>query len=84
MDTVLMMLNVRLCTWYRADRERNSSNSGQNESKFSHEHYSLVRFLSVQKMAKASAHVKHIFMKLVVQEEQLLRRGRRFVAPRLR
>ena len=46
-DTVLMMLNVRLCTWYRADRERNGSNSCQNESKFSHKHYPLVCFLSV-------------------------------------
>jgi hypothetical protein len=39
MDTVLMMLNVRLCAWDRADRERNSSNSGQNEREVSHEHY---------------------------------------------
>ena len=37
MDTVLMMLNVGLCAWDHADRERNSSNSGQNESKFSHD-----------------------------------------------
>jgi hypothetical protein len=62
METVLMMLNVRLRAWYRANRERNSSNSGQNESKVSHEHYSSTGFLSVQKMAKASSRVKQIFM----------------------
>ena len=28
MDTVLMMLNVGLCAWDHADRERNSSKSG--------------------------------------------------------
>jgi hypothetical protein len=36
MEMVLMMLNVRLCTWDRADRERNGSDGGQSESKFSH------------------------------------------------
>jgi hypothetical protein len=36
MEMVLMMLNVRLCTWDRADRERNSRDGGQSESKFSH------------------------------------------------
>jgi hypothetical protein len=40
METVLMMLNVRLRAWYRVNRERNSRNSGQNEGKVSHEHYS--------------------------------------------
>jgi hypothetical protein len=33
---VLMMLNIRLCTWDRADRERNGGDDGQSESKFSH------------------------------------------------
>jgi hypothetical protein len=28
MDTVLMMLNVGLCAWDHADRERNRSKSG--------------------------------------------------------
>jgi hypothetical protein len=36
MEMVLMMLNVRLCAWDRADRERNSRDGGQSESKFSH------------------------------------------------
>jgi hypothetical protein len=36
MEPVLVMLNIRLCTWDRADRERNGGDSGQNESKFSH------------------------------------------------
>jgi hypothetical protein len=36
MEMVLMMLNVRLCTWDRADRERNGGDGGQNESKFPH------------------------------------------------
>jgi hypothetical protein len=62
MEMVLMMLNVRLCAWDDADRERYSSKGGQNESKFSHEHYSYAGFLSVQKMTKASTHVKRIFM----------------------
>ena len=62
MEFVLMMLNIRLCTWDRADRERNGGDGGQNESKFSHLKYSSPSFLSDQKMAKASAHVKWIFM----------------------
>jgi hypothetical protein len=49
----------RLCAW---NREGNSGDGGQSESKFSHEHYSWPGFLSVQKMAKASARVKQIFM----------------------
>ena len=36
MESVLMMLNIRLCTGDRADRERNGGDGGQNESKFSH------------------------------------------------
>ena len=36
MELVLVMLNIRLCTWDRADRERNGGDGGQNESKFSH------------------------------------------------
>jgi hypothetical protein len=62
MEFVLMMLNIRLRTWDRADRERNGADGGQNESKFSHLKYSSPSFLSDQKMAKASAHVKWIFM----------------------
>lgn len=42
MEFVLMMLNIRLCTWGRADRKRNGGDGGQNESKFSHIIYSLV------------------------------------------
>jgi hypothetical protein len=49
----------RLCAW---NREGNSGDGSQSESKFSHEHYSWPGFLSVQKMAKASTHVKQIFM----------------------
>ena len=41
MEMVLMMLNVRLCTWDRAHRERNGGDGGQNESKFPHETYLL-------------------------------------------
>jgi hypothetical protein len=41
MEMVLMMLNVRLCTWDRADRERNGGDGGQNESKFPHKNCSL-------------------------------------------
>jgi hypothetical protein len=58
MEFVLMMLNIRLCTWDRADRERDGSDGGQNESKFSHLEYSSRSFLSAQKLPKASAHVK--------------------------
>jgi hypothetical protein len=36
MVMVLMMLNVRLCAWNRANRERNGGDGGQSESKFSH------------------------------------------------
>jgi hypothetical protein len=36
MEMVLMMLNVRLCTWDRADRERNGGDGRQNECKFPH------------------------------------------------
>jgi hypothetical protein len=42
MVMVLMMLNVRLCTWNRADRERNGGDGGQNESKFPHKNYSFL------------------------------------------
>ena len=40
MELVLVMLNIRLCTWDRADRERNGGDGGQNESKFSHQNCS--------------------------------------------
>jgi len=33
---VMMMMTVRLCAWNRANRERNSGDGGQSESKFSH------------------------------------------------
>ena len=62
MEMVLMVLNVRLCTWDRADRERNGGHGGQNESKFPHKNAPWTGFLSAQKMAKASARVKQIFM----------------------
>jgi hypothetical protein len=44
METVLMMLNVGLCTWDRAHRERNSSDGRQSESKFSHKNHSWAGF----------------------------------------
>jgi hypothetical protein len=49
MEFVLMMLNIRLCTWDRADRERNGGDGEQNESKFSHLEYSSPSFLSAQR-----------------------------------
>jgi len=49
----------RLCAW---NREGNSGDGGQGESKFSHQNYSWAGFLSAQKMAKAPARVKQIFM----------------------
>jgi hypothetical protein len=52
MEFVLMMLNIRLCTWDRADRERNGGDGGQNESKFSHLEYSSPSFLSAQRCRK--------------------------------
>ena len=52
MEFVLMMLNIRLCTWDRADRERNRGDGGQNESKFSHLEYSSPSFLSAQRCRK--------------------------------
>jgi hypothetical protein len=61
-EVMEVMRSVRLCTRNRANRERNSGNGGQSESKFSHEYHSLVGFLGAQKMAKASARVKQIFM----------------------
>jgi heme/copper-type cytochrome/quinol oxidase subunit 2 len=33
---VVVMMTVRLCAWNRANRERNSGDGGQSESKFSH------------------------------------------------
>jgi hypothetical protein len=36
MVMVMMMMTVRLCAWNRANRERNSGDGGQSESKFSH------------------------------------------------
>jgi hypothetical protein len=33
---VMMVMTVRLCAWNRANRERNSGDGGQSESKFSH------------------------------------------------
>jgi hypothetical protein len=33
---VVMVMTVRLCAWNRANRERNSGDGGQSESKFSH------------------------------------------------
>jgi hypothetical protein len=35
-DMVGMMRNVCLCTWNRANRERNGGDGRQSESKFSH------------------------------------------------
>jgi hypothetical protein len=52
MEIVLMMLNIRLCTWDRADRERNGGDGGQNESKFSHLKYSSPSFLSAKRWRK--------------------------------
>jgi hypothetical protein len=52
MESVLVMLNIRLCTWDRADRERNGGDGGQNESKFSHLEYSSPSFLSAQRCRK--------------------------------
>jgi hypothetical protein len=46
------MLNIRLCTWDRADRERNGGDGRQNESKFSHLKYSSPSFLSAQRCRK--------------------------------
>jgi hypothetical protein len=61
MGVVVMVMGRthRLCAW---NREGDSGYGGQSESKFSHEHYSYARFLSVQNVAKASVHVKQIFM----------------------
>jgi len=36
MMMMMMMMAVRLCAWNRANRERNSGDGGQSESKFSH------------------------------------------------
>jgi hypothetical protein len=33
---MMVMMTVRLCAWNRANRERNSGDGGQSESKFSH------------------------------------------------
>jgi hypothetical protein len=52
MEPVLVMLNIRLCTWDRADRERNGGDGGQNESTFSHFKYSSPSFLSAQRCRK--------------------------------
>jgi hypothetical protein len=47
MVVVMMMRGAhRLCAW---NREGNSGDGGQCESKFSHENYSLAGFLSSQK-----------------------------------
>jgi hypothetical protein len=37
---VVMMVVMRLCTWDRANRERNSGDGGQNESKGPHGNFS--------------------------------------------
>jgi hypothetical protein len=39
-EVMEVMRSVRLCTRNRANRERNSGNGGQSESKFSHEYHS--------------------------------------------
>ncbi|MDR3489453.1 MAG: hypothetical protein P4M05_31750 [Bradyrhizobium sp.] len=62
MEVMEVMMMVRLCAWNRANRERNSGDGGQNESKFSHENTPWAGFVSEQKMAKAPARVKQIFM----------------------
>jgi hypothetical protein len=36
MVMVMVVMTVRLCAWNRANRERNSGDGGQSESKFSH------------------------------------------------
>jgi hypothetical protein len=59
MGVVVMGRTHRLCAW---NREGDSGYGGQSKSKFSHEHYSYARFLSVQNVAKASVHVNQIFM----------------------
>jgi hypothetical protein len=59
MAVVMMGWAMRLCAW---NREGNSGDGGQSESKFSHKNHSWAGFLSAQKMAKASAQVKRIFM----------------------
>ena len=52
MELVLVMLNIRLCTGDRADRECKGGDGGQNESKFSHLKYSSPSFLSAQRCRK--------------------------------
>jgi hypothetical protein len=49
----VMVVNIRLCTWDYANGQRRSRDRGQNESKVSHEHYSLGWFACVQKTAVA-------------------------------
>ena len=41
MVMVMMVVTMGLCTWDRADRERNGGDGGQNESKLPHKNYSL-------------------------------------------
>ena len=50
---VVVVVNIRLCTWDRADRECSSGKGGQNESKFSHAIDCLGWFTGVQRMAVA-------------------------------
>jgi hypothetical protein len=54
MEMVHMMCNERLCAWDYANGQRRSRDRGQNESKISHERYSLGWWTGVQKMAVAN------------------------------
>ena len=48
MVVVVVVVMARLCAGNRANRERNSGDGGQSESKFSHKNHSWAGFLSAQ------------------------------------
>jgi hypothetical protein len=45
---MVVVVVARLCAGNRANRERNSGDGGQSESKFSHKNHSWACFLSAQ------------------------------------
>jgi hypothetical protein len=45
---VVVVVMARLCAGNRANRERNSGDGGQSESKFSHKNHSWAGFHSAQ------------------------------------
>jgi hypothetical protein len=77
MMVVMMGWAVRLCT---RNRERDSGDGSQNESKVSHEHLLLVRFLSAQKDGE-SIHPRQTDIYEWSFRKGLLRRGHHFGSP---